>query len=301
VETYLRVYLPHHPLLGRNVNHDPLSRGFPVQPTTTTLTAVRHEAHIGILNQGNIGSCTANAGLSCAYHEPFYRLDMPQWSYEPVEDGALRWYARNTAEDDYAGTFTYPPPGGQDTGSDGLTTAKVAVEAGIASGYLHAFSAESALYALVDRPWIMGINWYNSMFPVGSNGLLDVNLGSGLAGGHELCADELVPPDDTRNGTGDWLLGGPQSWDVDWGDHGRWYMRRTNFTTLMSLDGDVTQFVPAADPAPTPTPGPEVDEHAEGDRLWTPRLRRWARASHTGENRWAAGRVEDWAQRTGRA
>jgi hypothetical protein len=43
--------------LGRLLSHDPRSRQFPYRPKTTTLVSAKHESHIGILDQGDLGSC----------------------------------------------------------------------------------------------------------------------------------------------------------------------------------------------------------------------------------------------------
>jgi hypothetical protein len=156
--TNYRRRLPMHPLLGRHVNHDSRSRAYPVAPTATTLTAVRHAAYVGILDQGQLGSCTGNAGVGAIYRRPFSTESTSPWPYLPDEDGAVALYGEATKIDGYAGT--YPP---DDTGSDGLSVAKSLKAGGIVSGYLHAFTLESALLQLMSTPLITGITWYESM------------------------------------------------------------------------------------------------------------------------------------------
>lgn len=251
-----REKLPWHPLLGRNVHLDSRSWGFALQPQETPVRSVRHESYIGVLNQGDIGACTGNAACSCAYHSPFFAPASPPWQFTADEPGALSWYARNTAEDGYAGTFTYPPPSGDDTGSDSTTASKVAQEAGIISGYQMSGDLVSSLEALQDRPGITGLPWFNSMFDVGSDGLLTVNQASGLAGGHELCVDEVVAADAPGNGTGEVLVGGPNSWGTGWGAQGRWYLRASDWWALRQQQGDAFFWTAKSQPAPTPTPDP---------------------------------------------
>jgi hypothetical protein len=279
-EIYRR-QLPMHPLLGRHVNHDPRSRAYAVQPTATTLTAVRHAAHIGILDQGQLGSCTGNAGVGAIYREPFYPLDSKL--YPPNEASAVALYSAATILDSYAGT--YPPT---DTGSDGLSVAKALKAAGIISGYLHAFDLQSALLQLMTTPLITGITWYNSMFdPSPQTGLLTVDPSSGVAGGHELCVDEYIPPAGSAPGA----VGGPNSWGTSWGKDGRWYMFVTDWEALLADDGDVTAFVPATQPAPTPT-----DPDAT---LWAA-VRHWAvDETHIGDNKRAATATRTWAKAKG--
>lgn len=254
--TIYRERLPFHPLLGRNIHLDSRSKLYAVQPTQGPITAIRHSQFIGILDQGQAGACTGNASCSCAYHQPFVMaLDAPAWSYAPNEDGARAWYHENTVEDDYPGTWNIDGSG-DDTGSDGLTSSKVAKEAGICSAYQAALDLDSSLQALMKAPGITGIPWYNSMFTAGSDGLLTVDTKSGLAGGHELCVDEIVSAASAGNGTGETLVGGPNSWGISWGASGRWYLRASDWWALRQQQGDVYFWVPQAQPAPTPTPTP---------------------------------------------
>jgi hypothetical protein len=258
--------LPMHPLLGRNVYLDSMSKMFAVQPTSTPVASIRHAAFIGILDQGQVGSCTGNASCSCAYHAPFFSAQalIQPWEnqYTPDETGAQSWYHDNTANDSYAGTWEP-----DDTGSDGLTSSKMAVKAGVASGYQAALDLDSSLQQLMKVPGITGIPYYNSMFDAPSSGLLTVTPSSGLAGGHELCVDEIVAADAPGNGTGKLLVGGPNSWGSSWGAQGRWYLTGADWWELRKNNGDVYYWVPSTSPAPTPTPVPEPSTAADAD-LW---------------------------------
>lgn len=254
VVTVYREKRPWHPLLGGNVLLDSRSKDFAVQPTDTPVVSKRHAQSIGILDQGQTGACTGNASTSCAYHSPFFAAGQVNWRYTPDEPGARAWYHENTVEDDYPGTWNTDGTG-DDTGSDGLTSSKVAKEAGVCTGYQAALDLDSSLQQLMKVPGITGIPWYNSMFDAPSSGLVTVDFKSGLAGGHELCVDEVVAADAPGNGTGVLLVGGDQSWGV-WGADGRWYMTADNWWKLRQQQGDVYFWVPNSEPAPTPTPGP---------------------------------------------
>lgn len=254
--TIYREKLPFHPLLGRNVNFDSMSELFALQPIDVAVHSIRHPQYIGVLNQGDIGSCTGNAACSCAYHAPFFTPGVPDWDYSPDEDGARRWYHDNTVEDGYSGVWEP-----DDTGSDGLTSSKVAVAAGVASGYRASLDLDSSIQGLMTAPGITGIPWYKSMFDAPSSGLLTVNMSSGLAGGHELVVDEVVEAGEPGNGTGELLVGGDNSWGTDWGFQGRWYLKASDWWALRKQQGDVYFWTPVAQPAPQPTPppGPPVD------------------------------------------
>jgi hypothetical protein len=292
IEIY-RNRLPMHPLLGRHEHFDSRSKAYAVQPSATPVTSVRHRQFIGILDQGQIGSCTGNASTSCAYHEPFWEAtDLPHWKYTPDEAGARAWYHENTIEDGYPGTWNVDGTG-EDTGSDGLTSSKVAQEAGICSGYQAALDLDSSLQALMTAPGITGIPWYNSMFNAPSNGMLTVDMASGLAGGHELVVDEVKAADAPGNGTGEVIVGGDNSWGGSWGFNGRWYMKASDWWALRKQQGDVYFWTPNTSPAPTPV------DPTDDEILWAAG-KHFARERHTlTDYRHLASALRSWGARKG--
>lgn len=293
IEIYRRA-LPSHPRLGRHVNLDSRSKRYALQPRAVPVVSKRHKSYIDILDQGNYGSCTGNASVACAYREPFIPAAYyPNWRYTPDQIGAQGWYARNTQLDPFKGTWRP-----DDTGSDGLTSCKVGVEAGIITGYRAALDLDSSLVALMTSPGITGIPWYESMFSPDFSGLMTVDLKSGLSGGHELCVDEVVVPGAPGNGTGKVLVGGPNSWGSSWGGKGRWYLTAADWWSLRRDEGDVYFWTPDSTPAPTPTPTPDPDNVA-GNVLWAA-TREWSKARHVGANAKAAKAVSAWATQTGR-
>jgi len=296
MSTIYRERLPFHPLLGRNIHFDSRSLAYALQSRRTVVTGVRHKSFIGILDQGQLGSCTGNAGVSCLYHEPILAsADLPAWNrYTENEAGAVALYSDATSKDPYAGS--YPP---DDTGSDGLTVCQILKAAGDISGYQAALDLESSLEALMVGPGVTGIPWYNSMFDPGPGGLLSVSANSGLAGGHELCVDQVILPGDPGNGTGELLVAGPNSWGTSWGDAGRYAIRSGDWWRLRQDQGDFYSMIPMAQPAPIPTPTPADDP--AGDALWSS-VRHWAtKENHVGDNRRAATAVKTWAKSTGRS
>jgi hypothetical protein len=260
------------PRLNRHVHHDSESRRYPFDTAGLTLTSVRHTRRIEVLDQGQLGSCTGNAGIGCLGTDPYYETlvdpgsvtGTPGSHYPFDEAGAVQLYSDATRADDYPGQ--YPP---DDTGSDGLTIAKVLKAAGEISGYQHTFTLDDALKALSITPYITGIRWYNSMFEPSPEGVLTVSAASGTAGGHELVVDEY---DDARG-----LVGLTNSWTDTWGVQGRCYIQAEDYGTLLDQQGDVTIFTPLTQPAPTPTPGP-VDD---ADQALAVVARPWVARHHT--------------------
>jgi hypothetical protein len=245
--------------LGRHVEHDPRSLRYAhgVLPKSA-ITSVEWTRRIPILDQGDLGSCTGNAGTgvlgtdsagrtasttvtisadgAAASHGLFTAGD-----HALDEDFAVALYSLATILDGVSGQ--YPPT---DTGSTGIGVGKALKALGLASGYTHAFSLDALNSALQTGPVMIGIEWLNSMFDPKSDGRIPVTKSSGVAGGHEL---ELSKFDAA---TGEYWV--PNSWNTSWGQNGWGYLTTADLTWLLSQQGDVT--VPALVGAPTPTPTP---------------------------------------------
>jgi hypothetical protein len=233
--------------LGRHVNHDERSKLFAFDASGVTPKSVRHSRHIPVLDQGNLGSCTGNAMTGLLGSGDFF-APLPAGSLDPVnatfdETVAVSLYSLATQLDGYKGT--YPP---NDTGSDGLSVAKAAQKKGWITGYQHTFSFNSFLSALTLQPVIVGIDWYSSFETPDANGLVWIGNTASVEGGHEIVADEL----DVAGRR----IGFTNSWGVNWGQDGRFYIGFDDFQTLLANHGDVT--VPVALPAVVPTPVPPV-------------------------------------------
>lgn len=250
-----KFYNPTDSRLGRHVQHDSRSLRYLVQAKDVlTLTSVRHTRYIPVLNQGNVGSCTGNAGTGALGTGEFWPEGKEVLSTSDAakdEEYAVGLYSDATKLDVYRGE--YPP---SDTGSDGLSIAKALQARGLINGYQHATDLASALTAIEAGPVIAGVEWLDGMFNPEADG--QIKLEGAVAGGHEIVFDEI----DVENKRV-WFT---NSWGEDWGVDGRAYFAWSDFETLLSRNGDVTAFVPVSVPAPTPTPpspapapSPEVD------------------------------------------
>lgn len=239
-------YVPTDPRLGRNLNHDSRSLAYQVEaaPDISKLKSIRHDRHIPILNQGSYGSCTGNAATACMAMGVFWRTPKVQMLLSQSdavvdENYAISVYSDATKLDPFAGSF--PPT---DTGSDGLSVAKVVKNRGLISGYNHAMSFEAAVTALAEKPVISGIKWFADMFEPTSEGRIRVS--GSLKGGHEFVLSEL----DVENQR-IWM---DNSWTIEWGIQGRAWFSWDDFAKLLDNDGDITVFVPNSEPPPQPKP-----------------------------------------------
>lgn len=211
--------------LGRHIHHDLRSLEFDVAdaPTVRTVTALKtvmHAIPAGLpLDQGNIGSCTANALIAALMIAP----NVAKKVYTEADAKAL--YARETADEGQP----WPP---NDPGGSGLAVCKAGKELGLVRSYRHAFSLTTALRALVTRPVITGINWYSSFDHPTPEGLVSITPGASVRGGHEIVATGL---DVDRKLV--WFL---NSWGPGWGKGGQFAMSWDDWDRLLHEYGDVT-------------------------------------------------------------
>lgn len=209
--------------LGRILQHDPRSRAFPARADLPlhTRTWRRYGA---VLDQGHTSSCTGHAMAQVLNHIPLRRRGHVLTGVD-----AMRIYSRATVIDEWLGC--YPP---DDTGSSGLAVAKAAKEEGLISAYDHAFGLDHALHALMAGPVIVGSNWYSSMFRPQRDGRLLVE--GTIEGGHEWT---WVGVDMEQR-----LALCLNSWGVDWGVRGRFWLTLDDLDRLLREDGDVTVPLP---------------------------------------------------------
>ena len=209
--------------LGRHIVHDPRSRNYPADKATA-ITSVVHNA-VGLpLDQGDIGSCTANALCGALNSVPDFAGGKPR-----NEQNAIQLYELETKlEGD-----PYPP---NDPGGSGLEVCKAGKELGWISSYNHAFGIEHALLALVLRPVITGINWYTSFDSPAADGLVAIAPGATVRGGHEVVADQI---DVAKQLVWFW-----NSWGTGFGVGGRFAMSFDTWKQLLEQTGDVTVPLP---------------------------------------------------------
>ena len=227
--------------LGRHVRHDSRSLLYPWQESGTPLKDVLLTRHIGILDQGDVGSCTGNAETGALGTDPLFGSLSPGMQARLNEALALALYS---AAEDIDGDGPYPP---NDNGSTGLSVCKAAKNAGWISGYVHCLSLNSVLDAISSgHAVIIGSNWYDSMDTPDGSGLVSISPGAQVRGGHEYLARGI----DTANR----LVRLDNSWGTGWGDQGSFAYSWDTLQRLLSEQGDGTVSVPVTQPPPQPAP-----------------------------------------------
>jgi hypothetical protein len=251
--------LPHHPLLGRNVEHDDesLSYGAMGWPWSK-IKSIEWTRRIPILDQSNLraqgitlptgedslGSCTGqeltgwlgtdNAWRPGLTELPTDRLPNNGQFGAPVLDElfAIDTYHRNTVRDSFDGTWPT-----DDTGSSGLASTKVAEkDYHQVHSYRHGFSIRQYATALQSTPLGWGSIWFDSMFEPRTDGRIEVVESSGVAGGHQF----LVRQVDVENRRF-WI---DNSWNPSWGVNGRGYITWDDVEILRGHQLDVIARVP---------------------------------------------------------
>jgi hypothetical protein len=207
--------------LGRHVVHDPKSKEFPAE-MASTLKSVSHYSYGLPLDQANVGSCTAEALVAAKNTEP----NATKQSKVLTQDDAYAIYGEETMLEHQP----WPP---NDPGGSGLMVCKAAKKMGIVKSYRHAFGLNHALKALVKKPQIWGVYWYDSFDSPDQNGVVTIRPGAKVRGGHEICAVGL---DVDKQLIEFW-----QSWGK-WGlsGSGKFYIPFKDAGELLNQYGDVT-------------------------------------------------------------
>ncbi len=206
--------------LGRNIEHDPRSWNF--QATRARkIVSVTHQATGLPLDQGDLGSCTANAVCGALNSVPDYQTGGKVYD----ESDAVSLYELETKMEGEP----YPP---NDPGGTGLMVCKAAVQLGWITSYRHAFGVQQALEALVVAPVITGVKWYSSFDQPDADGLVGIAADAHVRGGHEFVADGI---DAQRKLVWFW-----NSWGTGFGVGGRFCMSFATWDALLRDDGDVT-------------------------------------------------------------
>jgi hypothetical protein len=221
--------------LGRHINHDPRNRDFGIKARFAGRIELRdivYHRHVGIFDQGNLGSCTGNAAVGAVDTDPLFGKHIKYRLYEPT---AQKIYSLATTLDPFDGT--YPPT---DTGSSGLAAAAACKKRGFIGAYHWAFGIDEACQALMIAPVITGVNWFESMDFPNQDGKVEV--AGDVRGGHEFLIRQYITMK-TGSYLDDWV-GCDNSWTAKWGKMGRFFMTVRSWATLLDQQGDVTVLLP---------------------------------------------------------
>jgi hypothetical protein len=174
------------------------------------------------LNQGTLGSCTANALCGALNSRPDCSGKQPL-----DETDAVTLYDAETRLEGKP----HPP---NDPGGSGLLVCQAAQQERLITSYTHAFGVQQALEALVLRPVITGINWYTSFDTPDPTGLIEIAPQATVRGGHEVLADGIDAEKQLV-----WLW---NSWGKTFGVGGRFCMSFATWEQLLDRknQGDVT-------------------------------------------------------------
>jgi hypothetical protein len=203
--------------LGRLAASDARDAAFPLRTLLPPAPpAVKSRFfHTGpVLDQGQSPECVAYAWKQW--------LDSSPITAKPAQPPTPEWiYHAAQAVDEWAGT--------PHDGTSVRAGAKVIEGLKRLGAYHWSTSADDArLYLLTMGTLVIGINWYEAMFDPEADGTLQVS--GSLAGGHALLLNGFS---DSRQ-----AFRGINSWGPDWGQNGRFWLRKADLARLLSEDGE---------------------------------------------------------------
>lgn len=236
------------PRLDRVPFQDPQSRNYTVREYLNehprTVAQRRRSITLGnTLDQGQDGACTGFSISHAAASSPFSRRGI-------TNETAREWYFDNQRNDSFPGG-EYPDanPSGEQ-GSTVLASMKTLQQLGVIAQYRWIGAGSSSLMADLEAtlkylgPVNFGTTWYNSMFNPTPSGLLEVDLSSGVAGGHAYCVHNWVHKKLTGTDKGADYLIIQNSWGTGWGvpyknpaNGGFAYMLVEDAEALLTQDG----------------------------------------------------------------
>ena len=239
--------------LGRHLALDARSLAYTVEQELADLAGVSirpadHHSPLPVLDQGNLGSCTGNAGTyaiaALAGAANLAKLKLPGLSRglggDPLadEDWAVELYHEASVDDGFPGS--YPP---DDTGSSGLGVCRALKGAGLVGRYTWATSLHGFGVLLQRGGVLMGTPWFEAWFDPDADGFVDSDPSwsrSGVAGGHEIYIEALESWDDRDPSKS--VIRFRNSWGSAWSDHGSGRMRLSTYVLLKSQGIDLKQF-----------------------------------------------------------
>jgi hypothetical protein len=237
--------------LGRHLALDARSLAYAIERELEVLAGVSirpadHHSPLPVLDQGNLGSCTGNAGTyataALVGAAGLNRLQLHNLALSGNavldEKWAVELYSDATVDDGFPGT--YPP---DDTGSSGLGVARALKAAGLIGRYVWATSLQGFATLLQRGGVLMGTPWLEAWFEPDADGFVDSDPGwvnTPVAGGHEVYVEALESWDDRDPHAS--VIRFRNSWGDEWGDHGSGRMRLSTYVLLKSQGIDLKQL-----------------------------------------------------------
>ena len=218
-DVYVKIVEQQDLRLGRQVVHDPRSRGFAVRSGVDRSTwrdkAIRIYDPTPNPNQCH-GECTF-VTKAMQFNAVGNRVAGRVLKMDTVHKG----YSIATGIDPWDGAWEP-----DDTGSSGLASAKAAQQLGLGGEYRWLFGGADEVVQAVNEGWAVsvGTRWDYAMFDQDSQGR--IHIGGGEAGGHQYLIRGYWK-------SRDWVLG--RCW---WGDFKDFWISRADLDTLLHDYGD---------------------------------------------------------------
>jgi hypothetical protein len=213
---------PQRPGFGRLISLDKRDELHPMRKlmrpaTTLPESRIWHSKRAYVLNQGATPHCVGFAWATF--------LEASPYAHQLTNADGDRFYSLAQTLDEWPG----PPPDYEGTST--RAGAKALQSLGLIDGeYVWAFD-EAAVwnYVLARGPVVSGTTWLTGMMDTDSKGY--VKLTGGEEGGHDWCT---IGASKSRQ-----AYRAQQTWGTDWGQSGRFWIKREDYKTLLeTLGGD---------------------------------------------------------------
>lgn len=177
-------------------------------------------------------SCTVAANIGLCRTAPLFDRFRRWWPQYDTEQDRFAFYADEVRKWD-------PWPGEDYEGSSTDAPAKALRSRGQIAAWKWLFGeAELEEWVTFYGPAAVGTVWYDSMFTPDANAYLTVDSRSGVAGGH---AWRIIFYSRKRR-----AYRMNQSWGLDWGEHGRAWVRQDDMRHLLAADGEAMTIMATA-------------------------------------------------------
>lgn len=209
-------------MFGRRYEHDERNLRHLLAPPPPTRTSKTWGFFHPPYDQGQHGTCVGHGGKDQLVSTP-----KPQTPYAgaPTPIDVYQMACRN---DGFHGGKDDPT---LDTGSSVLGLMRGLKAAGLIQAYGWAYDAPTVRdWVLTRGPVVIGVNWYSSMTQPTGDGMLYVEDGATIVGGHCVLLLGYSKPRDAFR-----LL---NSWGPGWGQNGRAWLPTPTLTRLLAEQGE---------------------------------------------------------------
>ena len=209
--------------------HDEKSKQYSIQSYLNNKRVVKRKVFWEegiVLDQGSEGACVGFGWMGNILSNPNAPLPQPQVAQ--ANSIARGYYQRAKKIDQW--------PGEDYEGTSVLAGAKIILEEGLIDSYRWCFGIDDVRTSIITTgPVVIGVPWRSGMYSTNNAGIVSVS--GNLVGGHCLVITGYDPAMKIGSETVE-VFRWRNSWGNDYGINGSAYIRATDLSKLLSVDGE---------------------------------------------------------------